>query len=109
MRSEPPPSLPCATGTSPAATAAALPPLDPPGVRVGSQGLRVGGRPAGSVTGIAPSSEVAVLPRMTNPAARRAPTVRSSRGDQKAGSPLLPKRARRNRTRFRSLIAIGTP
>ena len=30
-RIEPPMSLPCATGTSPAATAAAEPPLDPPG------------------------------------------------------------------------------
>ena len=33
IRIEPPPSLPCATGTIPAATAAAAPPLDPPGVR----------------------------------------------------------------------------
>ncbi|MNS79122.1 hypothetical protein D3C72_1127630 [compost metagenome] len=39
---EPPPSLPCATGTMRAATAAAAPPLDPPADRVGSQGLRVG-------------------------------------------------------------------
>ena len=30
MRIEPPPSLACATGTRPAATAAADPPLDPP-------------------------------------------------------------------------------
>ena len=34
MRIEPPPSLPCATGTMPAATAAAEPPEEPPGVRV---------------------------------------------------------------------------
>ena len=41
-RIEPPMSLPCATGTSPAATAAAEPPLDPPVLRVSSHGLCVG-------------------------------------------------------------------
>ena len=41
MRIEPPPSEPSASGASPAATAAALPPLLPPGVRVVSHGLRV--------------------------------------------------------------------
>jgi hypothetical protein len=41
MRVEPPPSLAVAIGTSPAETAAAEPPLDPPGVRDGSHGLRV--------------------------------------------------------------------
>ncbi len=42
MRIEPPPSLACAIGTIPAATAAAEPPLEPPAVRPVSQGLRVG-------------------------------------------------------------------
>ena len=32
MRTEPPPSEPCANPHNPAATAAAAPPLDPPGV-----------------------------------------------------------------------------
>jgi hypothetical protein len=40
-RSDPPRSLPSASGAMPVATATASPPLDPPGVRVGSQGLRV--------------------------------------------------------------------
>ena len=35
------PSLPCATGTVPEATAAADPPDEPPGERSRSQGLRV--------------------------------------------------------------------
>ena len=39
MRMEPPPSLPTATGHSPAARAAPAPPEEPPGVRSGSQGL----------------------------------------------------------------------
>ena len=42
MRIEPPASLPCAIGTSPAATAAALPPEDPPVISAGSCGLRAG-------------------------------------------------------------------
>ena len=41
IRIEPIPSLPCATGTRPAATAAAEPPDDPPGVRLRSHGLWV--------------------------------------------------------------------
>ena len=39
---EPPPSLACAIGTIPAATAAAEPPLEPPVERVVSHGLRAG-------------------------------------------------------------------
>ena len=41
-RIEPPVSEPSASGTNPAATAAADPPEEPPGTRLGSQGLRVG-------------------------------------------------------------------
>ena len=41
MRIEPPPSLAWAMGNIPAATAHPAPPLEPPGDRAGSQGLRV--------------------------------------------------------------------
>ena len=41
MRIEPAPSPAEAIGTRPAATAAPEPPLEPPGVRCGFQGLRV--------------------------------------------------------------------
>src|SRR5690625_78932 len=41
IRIDPIPSLPCATGTMPLATAAALPPEEPPGVRSSAHGLRV--------------------------------------------------------------------
>ena len=54
MRIDPPPSPACATGTSPAATAAAEPPLEPPGPRVGSHGLRVAPYACGSVVGLQP-------------------------------------------------------
>ena len=43
MRTEPPPSLPSASGTMRAATAAAEPALEPPGVSAGFHGLRVVG------------------------------------------------------------------
>ena len=41
IRIEPPPSVAVATRTSPAARAAAEPPLEPPGEYCGFQGLRV--------------------------------------------------------------------
>ena len=43
IRIDPPPSLPCAAGASPAATAAAAPPLEPPADLVRSHGVRAGG------------------------------------------------------------------
>ena len=71
MRIEPPASLPWAMGTIRAETAAAEPPLDPPGVRVVSHGLRVGPKSRGSVVGPMASSGVLVLPMNTSPAARK--------------------------------------
>src|ERR1700734_3233049 len=43
IRIDPPPSLPCAAGARPAATAAPAPPLDPPADLLRSQGARAGG------------------------------------------------------------------
>ena len=43
IRMDPPPSLPCAAGASPAATAAPAPPLEPPADRLRSHGVRAGG------------------------------------------------------------------
>jgi len=81
IRIDPPPSPPLAIGTIRAATAAADPPLDPPGVRPGSQGLRVAPKSSDSVTGSSPSSGVAVLPKITSPARlERATTSESRRG-----------------------------
>ena len=71
MRTEPPPSLPCATGTMPAATAAAAPPDEPPGVRCRSQGLRVGPKSRASLVGRMPYSGSVVVPTITKPASRR--------------------------------------
>src|SRR5688572_4740383 len=80
IRIEPPPSFACATGTMPDATALALPPEDPPGVREGSHGLRAAPNAAGSVTGRMPSSGVLVLPTTIAPAARRRRTSALSIG-----------------------------
>ena len=65
----PPPSEALANGTIPAATAAAAPPLDPPGVRSSAHGLRVGPQASGCVVGRLPISGVFVRPAMTSPAA----------------------------------------
>ena len=74
MRIEPPPSLARATGTIPAATAAAAPPDEPPGVRSRSQRLRAGPNSADSVTAFAPNSGELVCPNGTTPAARNRST-----------------------------------
>ncbi|MBP1633312.1 MAG: hypothetical protein H6Q11_1600 [Acidobacteria bacterium] len=68
-------------GTMPAATAAAEPPLDPPGVTFVSQGLRHGPCNSGSVTAAKPNSGVLVLPRMMRPARRWRVTISLSNSD----------------------------
>src|SRR5437867_10743729 len=79
MRVEPPPSLAVANGTTPAATAAADPPLDPPGVRSGFHGLRVVPHALLRVYWMLPNSGAAVFPTGTAPAARsRATWMESS-------------------------------
>jgi len=67
IRIEPPPSPPPAKGAIPEATAAAEPPLEPPGVRAIFHGLRVGPNASGSVYAINPNSGVLVLPNITTP------------------------------------------
>src|SRR2546423_9563281 len=77
-RIDPPVSVPSASGANPAATAAALPPDEPPGTRVVSQGLAVGQNPEFSVDLPMANSSRFVLPITTAPAARsRATTVES--------------------------------
>ena len=74
LRIEPPPSPAWARATTRDATAAADPPLDPPTMRSGFHGLRVGPNVSGSVVGDNPSSGVFVLPNITKPAARNRST-----------------------------------
>src|SRR3954449_4319011 len=70
-RIEPPPSLACAIGTRPAATAAADPPEEPPVECPGFHGLRAGGLQAGSVVTVVPNSGTLVRPREMRPASRK--------------------------------------
>ena len=110
MRIEPPASLPWASATMPAATAAPLPPDDPPGVIEGSHGLRVGPKRSGSVTGRMPNSGVLVLPTTIAPAARRRATTGESWSGTQSPSERLPFVVRSpSVSANRSLMAIGTP
>src|SRR5215467_1840146 len=78
---EPPVSDPSASGANPAATAAADPPLDPPGVRSSDQGFRVGPKAEFSVEDPMANSSQLVLPTTTAPAvSSRATTVASYGG-----------------------------
>src|SRR5882762_1563598 len=80
---DPPVSEPRPSGAYSAATAAALPPLEPPGTRVMSCGLRVGPNAEFSVDDPIANSSRFVLPMVTAPAARnRSTTVASYGGRQ---------------------------
>src|SRR5207249_3924101 len=80
IRTEPPPSLPSASGPSPAATCAAAPPLEPPVVCWSFQGFRAGGQRPPSVVGRPPYSGVAVLPSRIPPARWSRVTISASAG-----------------------------
>src|SRR2546427_6054874 len=80
IRIDPPVSPPSATEAIPAATAAPLPPLEPPGVTPWRQGFWVGGKIVFVVPIEAASSGKFVLPRIAIPAdlARATGTASSS-------------------------------
>ena len=90
MRIEPAPSEAEAIGTRPAATAAALPPLEPPGVRCSFQGLRVTPKVADSVKPQIASSGSSVLPTTIAPASRRRRTISESAAAG-SGKPSVPR------------------
>ena len=72
MRIEPAPSEAVAAAQSPAATAAALPPLEPPALRSVFQGLRVMPKAGPSVSPMMAPSGRLVLPITTAPGGRAA-------------------------------------
>ena len=108
MRIEPAPSTASAAGTRPAATAAPEPPLEPPGVRSTSHGLRVTPQVTDSVNGHSPSSGIVVLPTITAPAARRRRTTSESAAAGTSNAP-VPRLVTSPAMSTSSLIAIGTP
>jgi hypothetical protein len=77
---EPPVSVPVASGASPAATAAAEPPDEPPGIAAGSHGLRTGPNHECSFDEPIANSSQLVLPRQTAPAAASRSTTAASNG-----------------------------
>src|SRR5665213_1364040 len=79
-RPEPPPSVPSAIGVKPAASAAAAPPDEPPGVSAGFIGWRVGPYTLFSVWPLAAISGVLVMPRKIPPAFLRRSTATALRG-----------------------------
>src|SRR3954453_690920 len=79
---EPADSVPVAAVTRPAATAAAEPPLDPPVVSDGLQGLRASGPSRFFVSPSNPTAGLLVLPPIAAPAARN----RATAGQSSAGT-----------------------
>ena len=81
IRADPPPSVASANDTIPSATAAALPPDDPPLLRVGANGLPVGPKSWLSQTPLKPKTGLFVLPSTIAPAA----SMRSTHEQLKSG------------------------
>src|SRR4051812_20771394 len=108
-RIEPPVSVPIAHGARPAATAAALPPDEPPGTRVRSHGFWTGPKPEFSFDEPIANSSMLVLPSTAAPAARRfltAVLVYGGREPSRMGEPAM---LGTPSTQNRSLTASGTP
>ena len=108
MRIDPAPSEAVAAAHRPAATAAPLPPLEPPGVRSVFQGLRVTPKAGPSVAPMIASSGRFVLPMITAPAARRRATKSLSRSARPPWA-AVPMAVVSPATSSVSLTAIGTP
>ena len=110
MRTLPAPSVPMDTGPRPAATAAAVPPEEPPGVRDGSHGLRVIPVRGEFVSALHPNSGVVVLPNITAPASRSRATDGASSSHGWSGlTERLPRSVGHPLVQWMSLIVVGTP
>ena len=106
---EPPVSDPSAHGASPAATAAADPPEEPPGTRATSHGLNVGPYAEFSVDEPIANSSMFVFPSSERPRARqRSATVASYTGTYPARI-FEPAVVSTPAVEMRSLNAIGMP
>ena len=109
MRTEPPPSVPSANGVMPAATEAAAPALEPPGVLARFHGLRVMPVSGESPTPLQPNSLVVVLPITIAPAALTRSTGGASATAMLSAMQREPNAKRSPPTAMRSLIESGTP
>src|SRR5207245_6231490 len=102
-------SVPCANAQSPAATAAAAPPLDPPAEWSGFHGLCVGPKRPCSTVGRVPNSERLVLPRIGQPSSLMRATGKKSIGKVWSSKALDPSVVGYPATDTRSLTETGTP
>jgi hypothetical protein len=110
IRTEPPASVPTAATPIPALTAAADPPLDPPGVSAGFHGLRVMPVSGESVTAFHPNSGVVVFPRTTAPSSRNRATAGASSRSERCGSTVRePTNVGHSLVMIASFTVIGTP
>ena len=109
MRIDPQVSVPMPAAAKLAATAAPVPPLDPPGLRVGSYGLRV--CPPAELTVVMPyaSSCMFALPMTTAPAAFSRATWKASSGGYHSASAIAPAVVGRPATSKLSLTTTGMP
>src|SRR2546423_14759515 len=107
-RIEPPVSVPRLAATSPAETAAALPPELPPGTRSTFHGFFVGLTADRSVDEPIPNSSMLVLPMMIAPAARSRSAAAPSYGGIQPARMREPAVVARSLVTRLSLSAIGT-
>src|SRR5437764_8687837 len=108
-RIEPPVSVPMAHGASPAATAAALPPEEPPGTRVRSHGFSTGPNPEFSFEEPMANSSWLVLPSSGAPASRRLATTVAVYGGRYPSRIREPAWLGTPSVQNRSLTATATP
>jgi len=108
-RTDPPVSDPSAIDAMRAATAAADPPLDPPGVRSSAHGLRVGPNAEFSVDEPIANSSQLVLPTMMAPARSRRATAVASYGGTNDSRIFDAAVVRTPRVQMLSFSATGTP
>ena len=108
-RIDPPVSVPSDSGAWHPATAAALPPLEPPGMRSTSHGLRVPWNALFSVDEPIANSSMFVLPNTTASAAFSRSTASASYGGTKFASILLEQVVRTPFVQSTSFTATGTP
>src|SRR5436305_15210521 len=108
-RTDPPVSEPSATGTIPAATAAADPPDDPPGTRAVSQGFFTGPNAEFSFDEPIANSSQLVLPITTAPAALIRSIAVALEGGRDGPRMREPRDVCRPRTPTLSLIATAQP
>src|SRR5688500_16713908 len=108
-RMEPPVSVAVAKGARRAATAAAEPPEEPPGTRLGSQGFLTGPYQLVSFDEPIANSSMFALPIITIPASRRRLTTVASYGETKFDSIREPQVVSTPAVQKMSLWTIGTP